>query len=57
MPTSKTIVLNERPAKEIDPRRTFREETRTVGEPGKGEVLVKVSFRVHGVISLVEDSN
>ena len=42
MPTSKTIVLNERPAKDIDPQRTFKEETRTVGEPGKGEVLVKV---------------
>ncbi|KAL1724327.1 hypothetical protein EV715DRAFT_260197 [Schizophyllum commune] len=44
MPTSKTIVLNERPAKDIDPQRTFREETRTVGEPGKGEVLVKVTW-------------
>ncbi|KAL1739662.1 chaperonin 10-like protein, partial [Schizophyllum fasciatum] len=44
MPSSKCIVLNERPPKDIDPQRTFREETRTVGEPGAGEVLVKTTW-------------
>ncbi|TRM64225.1 hypothetical protein BD626DRAFT_491147 [Schizophyllum amplum] len=44
MPASKCIVLAERPTKDIDPARTFRQETREVGDPGEGEVLVKVMW-------------